>query len=206
MIRHLIALFVGVLGMIGVVALSVGMNAVVDKVVTEPVSVLTELPAPASAPPKAESRRKRVTQARPARRAAPSPAPLLAANLSGLDFGFADAADLAMADATRALVGELGGAVLDEAAVDAPPTPIEQAPPSFPARARSLGQAGWVTLSFVVDVDGSTADVTVVEAQPVGAFEEAAKDAVAGWRFNPGQQDGAPAAVRVRQTLHFELE
>ena len=206
MLRHLAAFFIALAGLVGVIALSVGMNAVVNKVVTEPVSVIAELPPPAKTAPKSESRRKRSTPTRSARKAAPSPAPLLAANLSGLDFGFQDVGDAAMIDATRELVGALGGAVMDESAVEAAPTPTEQTPPSFPARARSLGQSGWVTLSFVVDVDGSTQDVSVVEASPPGVFDDAAITAVRSWAFSPGQQDGAPVAVRVRQTLRFELE
>jgi protein TonB len=130
----------------------------------------------------------------------------LSASLSGLDFGFSDGADLAMVDATNQLVGSLGGAVVDEAEVESAPQAIERNPPSFPARARALGQSGFVTVSFVVDLDGSTQDVNVVESSPPGVFDEAAIDAVRGWRFNPGQQEGAPVAVRARQTLRFELQ
>ncbi len=206
MMRHLLALLIGVAGMVGVVGISLGMNSVVQHAVTEPVSVVAEVMA---APPEAkrESRqRKRSDAPKRARRAAPSPAPLLSASLAGLDFGFSDAADLAMVDATNQLVGSLGGAVVDEAEVESAPQAIERSPPAFPARARALGQSGFVTVSFVVDLDGSTQDVNVVESSPPGVFDEAAIDAVRGWRFNPGQQEGAPVAVRARQTLRFELQ
>ena len=103
-------------------------------------------------------------------------------------------------------MGELGSAVMEEDAVEVVPQATERPPPSFPARARSLGQSGWVTLSFVVDIDGSTQDVHVVEADPPGVFDDAAMEAVKQWRFDPGQSEGSPVAVRVRQTLRFELQ
>ncbi len=204
--RLLIAFLIGVAGMVGVVGLSLGMNSVVQRAATEPVSVVAEIaPVARSANPPARSRHRAPAPQR-SRKSAPSPSPMLAAGLSGLNFGFSDGADLAMADATRQLMGDLGGAVVDEADVQAPPLPIDRSPPAFPARARALGQSGSVTVSFVVDVDGSTQDVLVIEASAPGVFDDAVTDAVRTWRFNPGQQEGAPVAVRVRQTLRFDLQ
>ena len=206
MLRWLGSLVIGVLGTFGVVGLSLGMNGVVERSVEEPVTVVeTMLAAPKSEPPKS-AKKQRSSPVRKARATAPSPGPLLAAGLSGLDFGLGSAADVALAQATAALVGEMGGAVMDEGNVEELPTPTSRTPPEFPARARSLGQAGHVTLSFVVDIDGSVQDVVVVESVPPGVFDDAAIEAVQGWEFQPGQHEGAPVAVRVRQTLKFELE
>jgi protein TonB len=157
-------------------------------------------------PPSSSSRKQRTSPVKKARKGAPSPGPLLAAGLSGLDFGLGNAADLALADATEALVGDMGGAVMDEGQVQEAPVATSRTPPSFPARARSLGQSGHVTLAFVVDVDGSVQDVSVVESDPPGVFDDAAIEAVRQWEFQPGQHEGMPVAVRVRQTLSFQLE
>ncbi len=204
--RHLGALSIATLGTIGVFALSLGMNAQVQKAVTEPVAAVTNLEAPSPPPRTGPTRPQRSSPPRKARTAAPSAAPLLAASLSGLDFGLTSAADAALAGATAALLGDMGGAVLDESAVDDPPVPTERTPPSFPARARALGQTGVVTLSFVVDLDGSVQDVAVVASEPLGVFDDAATDAVKSWHFEPGRDEGNPVAVRVRQTLRFSLE
>jgi protein TonB len=204
-VRGVASAAIGVAGTFGVVALSLGMNAQVERVVTEPVATIsTEVGTEPARPP--ENRKARSSPVRRSSRTAPSPGPLLAAGLSGLDFGLGSAADLALADATAALVGDLGGAVMDEGNVEDPPRPTRRDPPEFPARARSLGQSGKVTLSFVVDVDGSVQDVMVVESSPPGVFDDAAVDAVRGWSFSPGRHEGLPVAVRVRQTLTFELE
>jgi protein TonB len=205
-LRHLAAASIAVLGTCGVIGLSLGMNAVVGRSETEPVAVVSELPAAAASKPPSQKRDRRPAPARKARRAAPSAAPALAASLGGLDFGFGDVGAGGLTEATAALVGSMGGGVVNEEAVQEPPTPVERVAPTFPARARALGQSGSVTLSFVVDIDGSTADVHVVESIPPGVFDDAAVEAVRRWRFSPGEQDGAPVAVRVRQTLRFELE
>lgn len=206
LLRHLGALGIGLLGTLGVFALSVGMNAQTESAILEPVAAITTLP-PASVPPrKGPERPERSSPVRKARAAAPAASPLLAGSLAGLDFGLPSGADAAFADATLALVGDLGGAVLDEASVDDPPVPTTRTPPRFPPRARALGQAGHVTVSFVVDVDGSVQDVSVVESEPGGVFDEAALTAVRTWRFEAGRDEGTPVAVRVRQTLSFELE
>ncbi|MEQ1564998.1 MAG: energy transducer TonB [Myxococcota bacterium] len=206
MLRWLGALGIGVLGTFGVVGLSLGMNAQVERVVTEPVATIAELDVSAKPKPPDAGRKQRSSPVKRASRAAAAPGPMLAAGLSGLDFGLGGAADLALADATAALVGEMGGAVVDERSVQDPPRATTRTPPTFPARARSLGQSGRVTLSFVVDVDGSVQDVTVVEAEPPGVFDDAAVAAVESWAFEPGRNEGMPVAVRVRQTLTFELE
>lgn len=204
--RHLAALIVAIAGTLGVFGLSLGMNAQVEKVFTEPVAAIEAMAAPASSKAQGPARKQRSSPVRKARKAAPSPSPLLAANLGGLDVGFGDASDAALGHATAALLEDAGAVVMNEDAVEDPPVPTTRTPPSYPTRARAQGQEGSVTLAFVVDVDGTVQDVQVLEATPPGVFDEAAVDAVTSWRFEPGSHEGAPVAVRVRQTLRFTLE
>src|SRR5687768_11679196 len=134
-LRHAGAAVVAVAGTLGVFALSLGMNAQVEKKVVEPVSTVTELKV--APEPKTESAgRKRSSPPKRAGKAAPSPGPLLAAGLAGLDVGLDGGADAALADATAALVGGGGAAVMNEDAVEVAPVPTSRQPPSFPARAR----------------------------------------------------------------------
>lgn len=206
LLRHAAAVLVGLAGTAGVFGLSLGMNSQVRARAPEVATVIDTMQVAPKAKPET-TRKQRSSPPRKARRtSAPSPAPLLAADLSGLDFGLDDGADAALLGATQALVASLGGAVMDEDAVEDAPTPTTRTPPAYPARARQLGTEGQVTLSFVVDVDGTAQDVTVVEGEPPGVFDAAAIEAVRGWRFEPGRHEGAPVAVRVRQTLRFELE
>ncbi len=90
--------------------------------------------------------------------------------------------------------------------LDDPPRPLSQLRPVYPSVARTRRFEGWVTLLFTVQADGSVAEVAVVEAQPPDVFDSAAVRAVQRWRFSPGTRDGKSVAVRVRQTIRFELE
>jgi hypothetical protein len=145
---HAGALCIGALGTLGVFALSIGMNAQVERVVAEPVAAITTIEAQPAPKAAGAAKPKRTSPVKKARAKAPSASPLLAASLAGLDFGLDGGADDALSDATAALVGEMGAVVLDEAAVEEAPVPTSRTPPSFPARARALGQTGHVTVSF----------------------------------------------------------
>lgn len=205
-IELLTAFGIGLLGTAGVVGLSIGMNNQVHKKAPEVATVIEAVAASPESKAKAQSRKQRSSPVKKAARSAPSPSPALAASLGGLDFGLAGGADAAMMSATGALLQDVGTAVMNEDAVEVPPRSVERTPPQYPARARGQGQTGKVTLSFIVDLDGSVQDVHVVEAEPPGVFDAAAVEAVSSWRFEPGQNEGSPVAVRVRQTLRFELE
>src|SRR2546423_10967389 len=50
--------------------------------------------------------------------------------------------------------------------------------PLFPPDASRRGIDGWVDLQFLVNTDGSVGELTIVGAQPVGIFEQAAPRAL----------------------------
>ena len=206
LLQHLAALGVALLGTVGVVGLSLGMNATVQKKAEDVEGAVALVSAVPEAPRKASQRKQRSSPVKKMARAASNPAPALAAGLAGLDFGLDRGADAAMLGATGALISEVGVEVVDEDAVEVPPQATERTPPDYPSRARAQGQTGHVTVSFIVDIDGTAVEAHVVESSPPGVFDEAALAAVGAWRFDPGRNAGAPVAVRVRQTLRFELE
>lgn len=144
----------------------------------------------------------------PPRRAPPTPAPpaaLLGASLSGLSFGLGAFQDLQVG--TSALDGAGAGQVeMTEATVDVAPRPLQRTPPDYPVRARAKGLEGSVDLSIRIGEDGSVRDVQVLASDPAGVFDEAARDAVRTWRFEPALYQGQPVPVRVQQTLRFALE
>ena len=78
-------------------------------------------------------------------------------------------------------------------------------PPSYPDRARERGTEGWVDLEFTVTKDGSTRDAVVRAAEPAGAFDRAALDAVKRWRYEPHVVDGNVVEQRVQTRLRFRL-
>jgi TonB family protein len=78
--------------------------------------------------------------------------------------------------------------------------------PKFPDEARLRGINGWVELQYLVGTDGTVSDVTVVGAQPVGVFEQAALDAVRHWRYQPVLRAGQLVSQRTRLRLRFTVQ
>ena len=79
-------------------------------------------------------------------------------------------------------------------------------PPQFPLDARQRGIDGWVDLQFVVNTDGAVGDLTIVGAQPVGIFEQAALDAVRHWHYQPVMRGGQAVSQRARVRLRFAMQ
>lgn len=87
----------------------------------------------------------------------------------------------------------------------APPQLLEAATPEYPPDAEKTGQTAEVKVRIRIEADGSVSRVDVVE--PVGnGFDEAAQNAVRGYRFSPAEWDGVPGAIEVTTVIHFVLE
>lgn len=80
-----------------------------------------------------------------------------------------------------------------------PLIPIVRIEPRYPASAAEKGIEGHVDLSFVITPDGKTADITVLDSQPEGVFDEAVVDALERWRYAP--QNNLQTTVRVQMTM-----
>jgi TonB family protein len=89
-------------------------------------------------------------------------------------------------------------------AQDRRPVARVQVPPAFPYEMSKAGIGGRVVVSFVINQEGTPVDVRVLQATH-REFEMPAVQAVLKWRFVPGMKGGKPVAVRVSQTLDFEL-
>ena len=78
--------------------------------------------------------------------------------------------------------------------------------PEFPSAARQRALSGWVDVQFMVLIDGSVSDISVIGADPAGAFEQSATDAVRKWKYRPILRDGQPINQRARVRVRFALE
>ncbi|HEY8586412.1 MAG TPA: energy transducer TonB [Rhodanobacter sp.] len=94
------------------------------------------------------------------------------------------------------------------AAASGPTTPavlIRAAPARYPAAALRARQEGWVIVSFTVDTEGNTTNVSVVDSQPRRVFDRAAMDAVERYRFTPSMRNGTAVATTQQQRIEFKL-
>jgi protein TonB len=90
--------------------------------------------------------------------------------------------------------------------VERPPRLIAGPPPTYPRVALRLQQQGSVLLELEVDATGRVAAVRVVESSGFERLDEAARDGVLAWRFEPALRDGAPVAKTFRHRIQFVLE
>jgi len=100
-----------------------------------------------------------------------------------------------------------------EAAADAPeeaPTTPARATsrpaPQYPSLAQRRGLEGYVTLRLRIDARGRVVDAVVVDAEPEGIFDAAAKRAARRYRFTPARSGTRAVASTLQQTIRFELE
>lgn len=85
--------------------------------------------------------------------------------------------------------------------------PIVKVAPMYPPGAQARGQEGWVLLEFTVTESGSVTDADVVEAQPPGVFDEAAKRAVLKFKYKPRVENGKAVAVHhVQHLISFKMD
>ncbi len=77
--------------------------------------------------------------------------------------------------------------------------------PLFPKRALRRNIEGWVDVEFTVTATGEVSEIEIVDAEKIGYFEKATRQAVAQWRFEPQVFRGEPRGQRVRARLRFNL-
>lgn len=100
-----------------------------------------------------------------------------------------------------------GGPSLGAAPSDSVAVPLVRVPPRYPQRAQARNVQGWVHLRFTVTPEGTTKDITVLDADPQGYFEKAAIAAVKKYRYKPRIENGVPVEEPgVELVLSFELE
>lgn len=95
---------------------------------------------------------------------------------------------------------------LEAGIAESPPELItaSRVAPVYPPAARRLGISATVTLAVTVRPDGSVASSSLLnESVARLGFAEAAKTAVARWRFRPGTRAGQPVESQTRVTVRF---
>ncbi|NGP54210.1 energy transducer TonB [Thioalkalivibrio sp. XN8] len=85
--------------------------------------------------------------------------------------------------------------------------PIVKVAPVYPQRALARGIEGYVVVEFTVTRAGTVTDVSVLEAEPPGMFEEAARNAALKFKYKPRVVDGEAIEVHgVQNRITFQLE
>lgn len=86
------------------------------------------------------------------------------------------------------------------------PGRISVTPPKYPEGARRRRITGSVVVRYVIRVDGSVDDATVLSCTYRGmGFESAALNAVRSWRYLPAKQDNEPVEIYATAVINFQL-
>ena len=85
------------------------------------------------------------------------------------------------------------------------PIPVSTIRPRYPATALRNSQEGWVDVQYMVNVDGSVSNITVVSAEPRHVFDNAAIDALRRAKFSPAMRDGTAVASQQQKRIEFKL-
>jgi len=95
----------------------------------------------------------------------------------------------------------------DRAAVEPPQVDATHCPPpAYPRAARRMGQEGVVEILVTVGADGRPTAVAVHQSSGFPLLDDAALEAVKGWRFHPAHRaDGAAVAGDLVVPLRFRI-
>ncbi len=83
---------------------------------------------------------------------------------------------------------------------------VKSVTPEYPAKAQRRQLEGYVDLHFTVNATGEVIDATVVKAEPVDTFDDAAIRAVKKWKFKPLIIDGEPVSHRLALRMRFAMQ
>jgi len=77
---------------------------------------------------------------------------------------------------------------------------------AYPRDAARMHQHGTVTLSVLVGADGVPQTIQIEKSSGFRSLDEAARDAVRHWTFQPGTRNGVASALWARVPITFSLE
>ncbi|SDN23589.1 energy transducer TonB [Vreelandella arcis] len=154
----------------------------------EPVEMDSELPELTEATPEPEPRPEPEPQPEPE----PEPTPTDVATESQTE----------TSDAKREAAPEVQQAESNEPVNVGQATPTSRVNPTYPARAQRRGMEGYVEVTFTIRRDGSVdgSSIRITDAQPGRVFDDAAREAIGRWQFEPSSR-----LRNATQRIEFQL-
>jgi len=81
---------------------------------------------------------------------------------------------------------------------------LSSVPPVYPAMAKTQHVSGAVTIDALIDVNGRVTTMKVISGPAL--LQEAAKDALKQWKYEPAMLDGKAVPMHLNVTLQFRLQ
>ena len=90
----------------------------------------------------------------------------------------------------------------EPAEFDVRPVPVKTPPPSYPQDLKQSGVTGMVAVRVEIDEQGNVVECAISKSTHPG-FEQAALDAIRGWKFKPASKAGAAVKSRLIVPIKF---
>ncbi len=87
-----------------------------------------------------------------------------------------------------------------------PDTRYHNAEPIYPPESARRGEEGIVALLVHVTPDGLPRSIEIVQSSGFRSLDNSARDAVLGWHFHPGMQDGKPIDSDFTLQVRFRVD
>jgi len=162
-------------------------------------TVPTEAPEPPEPEPEPENREQQRSD-----QPALAPAPNLGSNLSGIQVSMPEFQPQGVTEVAESLLGDLDNVTLTEDTVDKAPVP-QSKPLTYPDRAKQRGIEGEVVVSVLVSRNGRVEKLRILQSQPSGVFDEAVRNSVPNWTFEPAKYEGEAVQTWGTLTIPFKL-
>ncbi len=86
------------------------------------------------------------------------------------------------------------------------PQLVKRVPPKYPKSAARSGVQGWVKMSFDISKEGKPVNILVIDSLPKQVFDDAAKEALSQWFYQPKVVNGQPLDTKnYTMRLDFSL-
>jgi protein TonB len=82
---------------------------------------------------------------------------------------------------------------------------LQNPKPVFPAMSRKLGEQGKTIVRVLIGADGLPQQAHVQESSGYARLDEAARQAVMGWRYVPGKRNGVAEAMEFNVPINWVL-
>ena len=95
---------------------------------------------------------------------------------------------------------------MSKGAVQAAPDALHNEPPEYPEESQAAHEQGVVMLRVEVTAGGAPTQVTVLKSSGYFRLDQAARKAVAHWRFLPAMNAGMAVASETDVPVRFKLQ
>jgi TonB family protein len=89
--------------------------------------------------------------------------------------------------------------------LDKQPRAIFPLSPHYPVEAKKNKITGKIVAQLIITKEGKPVNISIIESEPPGIFDESAIDAIKKYKFTPGIKNGVPVNVCINLPIVFDL-